>query len=216
MLAFSSNRAVSRNRSNAPNCMRKSAWVALVAVFLCLFAAVSVQAQQDLNQAPVELTQPTMENALAARYVSIMMKELHLSKLPLDDTIAERAFEHYVKALDPLKDYFVQSDIDEFSASKDMIDDKIQSGNFDIALVIFRRFLERVDQRTALALEMVDETHDYTIDESIATDPDLMEFAKTDAEIRDKWRKRIKYSLLVLESAKRICRGKEKRKSRKW
>jgi len=199
MLAFSSNRTPSnrtmtQNRSHALHSSHKSVWVAVVAVFLGLFVTASSQAQQDPNQAPVELTEPTMQNQLAARLVSTMMKQLHLSKLPLDDTIAERAFEHYIKALDPLKDYFVQADIDEFSAIKTQIDDRIQTGKFNIALTIFRRFIERVDQRTTLALEMVDAPHDYTVDETIATDPDLLEFAKTDAEIRDKWRKRISRS----------------------
>ena len=211
MLAFSSNRAVAHNRRHG---IRQSAWVAVVAVFFGLFLTPSSQAQQDIDQA-AELTQPTMENIWAARIVSSMMKELHLSKLPLDDTIAERAFEHYIKTLDPLKDYFIQADIDEFSASKDMIDDKIQSGDFEIALTVFRRFIERVDQRTEMAIEMVDVPHDYTIDETIVTDPDLLTFAKTDAEIRDKWRKRIKYSLLVLQSAKESADEKKKEKAEK-
>ena len=213
MLAFSSNRTVTQNRSRARHATRKTAWVAVVAVFLGLFVAASVQAQQDVNQAPAQLTRPTMQNQLAARLVSTMMEQLHLSKLPLDDTIAERAFEHYIKALDPLKDYFVQSDIDEFSSSKTQIDDRIQTGHFDIAFAVFRRFIERVDQRTALALEIIDEPHDFTIDETLATDPDLLTFAKTDAEVRDKWRKRIKYSLLVLQSAKESSDAKKKEKA---
>ena len=213
MLAFSSNRTVTQNRSRTLYRSRKSAWVAVVAVFLGLCVAASSQAQEDVDQASSQLTRPTMQNALAARLVATMMERLHLSKLPLDDTIAERAFDHYIKALDPLKDYFVQSDIDEFSASKNLIDNKIQTGDFEIALKIFRRFLERVDQRTAMALKMVDEPHDYSVDETIGTDPDLMTFAKTDAEIRDKWRKRIKYSLLVLQSAKEMADEKKKAKA---
>ena len=211
MLAFSSNRTVTVNRSHPLNSTRKSAWVAVIAVLLGLFVATNAQAQQDVNQ--TTLTRPTMQNALAARLVATMMERLHLSKLPLDDTIGERAFDHYIKALDPLKDYFIQSDIDEFSAFKTMIDDKIQAGNFDIALTIFRRFLKRVDQRTELALQLIDEPHDYTVDETIATEPDLLTFAKSDAEVRDKWRKRIKYSLLVLQSAKETSDQKKKEKA---
>ena len=154
-----------------------------------VLTAVS-QAQQDVKQATSQLTKPTMQNQVSARLVSVMMERLHLSKLPLDDTIAGRAFDHYVKALDPLKDYFLQGDIEEFEAFENEIDDKIQTGNFDIAFMIFRRFIERVDQRTKLALEMIDHPHDFTIEETLATDPDMLTFAKTTAEVRDKWRKR--------------------------
>ena len=205
-MAYSSNHTVNHNR-------RKATWITVLAVFFGLFFTATSQAQQDVNQAKVELTRPTMQNMLAARLVSTMMEQLHLSKLPLDDTIAERAFDQYIKVLDPLKDYFEQSDIDEFSAFENSIDDNIQQGNFDIALKIFRRFIERVDQRTSLALEIIDQPHDFTLDETLATDPDLLTFAKTKDEVRDKWRKRIKYSLLVLRSAKESDEKKEKEKA---
>ena len=204
MLAFSSNHTGAFKRC-------KTSWVLVAAVFLGLFTAVS-QAQQEAKQATSQLTKPTMENQVSAQLVAMMMERLHLSKLPLDDTIAGRAFDHYVKALDPLKDYFLQEDIEEFEAFENEIDDKIQTGNFDIAFMIFRRFIKRVDQRTALALEMIDHPHDFTIEETLATDPDMLTFAKSDAEVRDKWRKRIKYSLLVLRSAEEASEKKKKEK----
>ena len=206
MLAFSSNHTGAFKRC-------KTSWVLVAAVFLGLFTAVS-QAQQEAKQATSQLTKPTMENQVSARLVAMMMERLHLSKLPLDDTIAGRAFDHYVKALDPLKDYFLQEDIEEFEAFENEIDDKIQTGNFDIAFMIFRRFIKRVDQRTALALEMIDHPHDFTIEETLATDPDMLTFAKSDAEVRDKWRKRIKYSLLVLRSAEEASEKKKKEKEK--
>ena len=207
MLAFSSNHTGAFSRC-------KASWVVVVAVFVGLFFTAASQAQQDVKQATSQLTKPTMQNQLAARLVTTMMERLHLSKLPLDDTIADRAFDHYVKALDPLKDYFLQADIDEFAVFENQIDDKIQVGNFDIAFMIFRRFIERVDQRTTLALEMIDYPHDFTIDETLATDPDMLTFAKSDAEVRDKWRKRIKYSLLVLRSAEEASEKKKKEKAK--
>lgn len=207
MLAFISNRTVASSRCSA-------SWVVVMAVCVGLFVSTAAsQAQQDVNQTDSQLTKPTVQNALAARWVAAMMQSWHLSKLPLDDTIAERAFEKYIKVLDPLKDYFLQSDVDEFSAFENQIDDKIRVGNFDVAFVIFQRFLERVDQRTALALEMIEQPHDFTIDETLATDPDALAFAKTDAEVRDKWRKRIKYSLLVQRSAKEASDKKKKEKA---
>ena len=205
MLAFSSNHTGAFRRC-------KTSWVVVAAVFMGLFLTAVSQAQQDVKQATSQLTKPTMQNQVSARLVSMMMERLHLSKLPLDDTIAGRAFDHYVKALDPLKDYFLQEDIEEFEAFENEIDDKIQTGNFDIAFMIFRRFIKRVDQRTALALEMIDHPHDFTIEETLATDPDMLTFAKSDAEVRDKWRKRIKYSLLVLRSAEEASEKKKKEK----
>ncbi len=215
MLAFSSNRTVAYRRFKASGVI-KASWVVVGAVVFGLFVTTAdSQAQQEQAKATSQLTKPTMENVWAARLVSTMMERLHLSKLPLDDTISERAFDQYVKALDPLKDYFVQADINEFSVFEKQIDDRIQAGNFDIAIKIFRRFIERVDQRTDLALEMIEYPHDFTTDETLATDPDVLTFAKTDEEVRNKWRKRIKYSLLVLRSAEEANEKKKKEKEAK-
>jgi carboxyl-terminal processing protease len=156
-------------------------------------------AQSEVTDEP-QLTRPTFNNNITSRLIAQMMEQIHLSKLPLDDTIADRAFKQYVDSLDPLKDYFMQSDIDEFEIQKVQIDDKLRKGEFDIALNVFRRFLERVDQRTELALKMIEAPHDFTVDEELITDPDVLTFAKTEQEIADKWRRRIKYSLLVLRT----------------
>lgn len=171
----------------------------MLALLVALFLNSVCAAQSNVTDDP-QLTRPTFHNNITSRLIAQMMEQIHLSKLPLDDTIADRAFEQYVDSLDPLKDYFMQSDIDEFEIQKTQIDDKLRKGEFDIALAVFRRFLERVDQRTKLAIEMINTPHDFTVNEELITDPDALNFAKSEQEITDKWRRRIKYSLLVLRT----------------
>ena len=75
-------------------------------------------------------------------------------------------------------------------------------GDFSAAFDVFKRFLERVDQRTEVAIELIDADHDYSIEEEMITDSDARAFAQSDEEAREFWRKRIKYSLLVLRGDK--------------
>jgi carboxyl-terminal processing protease len=164
------------------------------------FSANPVQAQQAVLAEQIQLTKPTVQNRFVSRLVAQMMEQIHLSKLPLDDTISVRAFKQYIKSLDPTKMYFMQSDIDEFSSMKTSIDDLMKSGDYSVALTVFNRFMQRVDQRTELAVEMIDADHDFSVQEEMITDIDLLTFAKSDDEMRDKWRKRIKYSLLVMKT----------------
>lgn len=146
--------------------------------------------------------QPSEHDRQVSRLVSRLMQKDHLSKRDLDDTISKRAFDIFVRALDPMKVYFMQSDIDSFAEWESRIDDDIKQGDFSIAFAIFNRFLKRVDQRVDLAVELIDQDFDYTLDEEIVTDRDLIEYAKTEDEIRDRWRKRIKYNMLVLSNEK--------------
>ena len=146
------------------------------------------------------LGKPSVVSGYVARLVTKLMQSDHLSKHPMDDEISKRAFEIFAKSLDPMKVYFMQSDIDEFSISKTELDDQLKRGEFSTAFAMFRRFLERIDQRTAEAVELINEDHDFTIKEEMVTDPDLLSYAANEEEAHEIWRKRIKYSLLVLEN----------------
>ena len=144
-----------------------------------------------------DLGRPTVVNKMVARLVTKLMQDDHLSNRPLDDQISQRAFDLFVKSLDPMKVYFAQSDIDEFAVWRTDLDDEMKRGDFTAAFAIFRRFLQRVDQRTETAAKMVDMDHDFTVKEEMVTDSDMLTFARTEEEAVEKWRKRIKYSLLV-------------------
>ncbi len=61
--------------------------------------------------------------------------------------------------------------------------------------------------------EFVAAKHDFTVDESIETDADKLEYAKTDDEMRERWRKRIKFDLLLQRIAtKPIPEAEQKQK----
>lgn len=164
----------------------------IVVTAVCLLLPVTLKAEN--------LGYPSVVNSYTARLVSKLMQNDHLSKRPLNDEISQRAFDLYAKSLDPMKVYFTQSDIDEFSLNRSELDDQLKQGDFSTAFAMYQRFLQRIDQRTKQALELIDQEHDFTIDEEIITDPDLLTYAKSEAEAMEKWRKRIKYSLLVLQN----------------
>ncbi|MDG2184194.1 MAG: carboxy terminal-processing peptidase [Mariniblastus sp.] len=147
--------------------------------------------------------QPSRSEKTVSRLIAKLMQRDHLSRKPLDDKISQRAFDMYIKMLDPMKVYFLQSDVDDFSSKwRDSIDDNMEKGEYEIAFEIYKRFLQRVDERSQLAIELVDSTFDYTLDEEIATDKEDVKFANNDDEVRDRWRKRIKYNLMVLKNDK--------------
>ena len=132
------------------------------------------------------------------KLVSFYLQEQHLSKHKLDDEISKRFLEMFLKTLDPMKVYFLQSDIDKFEKQRLVLDDQIRKGDIQFAYDVFQVFLKRIDERVAWAEEFVDVEHDFTVDEEILRDPDEAHYAKSEAEARERWRKRIKFDLLRL------------------
>ena len=146
--------------------------------------------------ARAELTGPDPQHRHVAYLVSRLLRQEHLSKRPIDNQISQRALTLLIEQLDPMKIYFLQSDVDEFSKYRDRIDDFVKNGDTNVAYEIFQRFLQRVDERTAEIDQLVNADHDFTLDEQLITDPDELHYAASEEEARDLWRRRIKYELL--------------------
>ena len=164
---------------------------------LLIAASCAVASAQQLQQGG---------NAARDRYVVntviTLLNAQHLSRHPLDDEISERTIKSFLEQLDPMKMYFYQADIDEFMGHKDAIDDDLKAGDMKFAYQVFNRFLQRVDERVATVLEILKSPLDFTVDEEMNTDPDTALYAQSAEESADRWRKRIKYDLLVLKTDK--------------
>jgi len=133
--------------------------------------------------------------------VSALVKQAHLTRHPLDNEISARCLDTFLKALDPMKLYFYQSDVDEFMKHKDGLCDAIRKGDITFAYVVMLTLLERVDERVAMIDQLLSAPLDFTVDEELVVDRDLVRYPRDAAEARDRWRQRIKYDLLVLKSA---------------
>ncbi len=168
-----------------------------VILVLCLSAPVGLY---TLSRA--ELTGPQANDRQVTLVVTSLLRREHLSKLPLDDQMSRRGLDLYVKNLDPGKLYFYQSDIDEFSKERDNLDDQVKKGDISFAYTVYNRLLERIDERVAQVDELLGIEHDFTVDEELVVDREKLAFPRDAAEARERWRKRIKYDLLVLKSDK--------------
>ena len=181
-------------RSSFQSCWRRRSITAVLG--LAALAALLFPLQGD------ELGGPSPKDRRIALLVHSRLKDLHLSKHPLNDEISERAIKSLVRRLDPFKLYFLQADVDEFNANKHEMDDMVTKGDVTFIYTIFTRLLQRIDERVLVANELIDAEHDFTADEEMISDPEDVIYATNAAEARERWRKRIKYNILSLKSEK--------------
>ncbi len=149
-----------------------------------------------------DLVKPRPNDRHVTSVVTTLIRREHLSKHPLDNEISERGLKAFLQALDPMKMYFLQSDADEFMRRQDDLDEMLMDKDISFAYTIFERFLTRVDERVKLVNELLSQKFDFTADESLVTDPEAVEYARDGQEIQDRWRRRVKYDLLVLKGDK--------------
>ena len=176
----------------------------LAAVVLAVLSGVACTAEEPPRPvAPPAIAtgsgspQPGPNDRHIAVAVRRHLEREHFLRQPIDDGMARRWFDAFFEALDPMKVYFLQSDIDGFMAKRDSLDDLVKRGDVTFAYEVLGRFLQRVDQRLPLVERLIDTSHDFTKEESLVVDREATQWAKSEAEAEDIWRRRIKYDLLV-------------------
>ena len=162
-------------------------------------AAKPTDTNPTIQSEDTSIGKPSAKDRQITLTVRILMTRQHLTKHKLDDEISQRALVTFLKALDPMKLYFLQADIDEFDAKKNDIDDMINEGKLEFAFTVFDRLMERMVESVAAANRMINEKHDFTKDEYLSTDWDNLTYAVDRSALDERWRKRIKYNLLVLK-----------------
>lgn len=154
-------------------------------------------------------TAPAPRDHRIALSVAVLLEKDHLLRRPLDDEISRRSLKSFLKMLDPIKIYFYQSDIDEFTLHENELDDLAKKGDVGLAYTVFERFLKRLDERVALVDDLLATEHDFAINERIVKDRDLLEYPRDEAEARERWRKRVKYELLSHKADKVLAEEKK-------
>ena len=175
---------------------------------VCGLAIVAVLL--GMQSAPADLTGPTAEDRRITLTVLSYLREGHVTRHELNDEIAERLMDNFLKTLDSQKSFFYQSDIDEFRKETTELDDQLRRGNIDFAFKVFGIFLTRLDERVKWVQELLAQPFDFTVDEEFTRDPKKAEYAKTPEEAKDLWRKKVKYDLLVLKATEKM-EGQEAR-----
>jgi carboxyl-terminal processing protease len=130
-----------------------------------------------------------------------VLSRYHYKATPLDDAMSEKIFDRYFKSLDGEKVFFVQADLDQFAAQRTKLDDAIVSENLTVPFAIYNVYQQRFAERIAYARELLKTKFDFTQDENYTLDREKADWPKTDAEVKDLWRKRVKNDWLRLKLA---------------
>ncbi len=160
-------------------------------VALATLVATTIFAQQAA--APASTDQQT------AVLVSQMISKFHISQKSIDDKISAMLLKRFLKEIDPLKLYLLQDDVDKLDRYRDHLDDLVKAGKTEFANEAFGIYRDRLEERMVMAHKLIDAPHDFTLDENMSTDTDKTPWAADNAELNERWRKRVKYELLTFK-----------------
>ncbi|MGB2217230.1 MAG: carboxy terminal-processing peptidase [Porticoccaceae bacterium] len=172
------------------------ALVGVLVLFSVSMALISVASNEAL--APIE---KESEQTALYREIFDRLATRHYRGQAIDDALSKRYLAEYLDQLDPLKAYFLQSDIDEFSQWQTKLDDLAKRGDLKPGFFIFNRLRERATEQlnwNIALLQDSDHVFDFTADDSLLLDGDKRQWLADSAAAKDFWYKRIKDSIIRL------------------
>ncbi|SNY94483.1 carboxy terminal-processing peptidase [Flagellimonas pacifica] len=156
--------------------------VILVAVASCSFTNKSFE-NDDKDKLLLDL-------------ITYVLERGHYEPKDLNDNFSSNVFDDFIDILDPTKRYFLASDVREFEKYRFQIDDEIKNTDITFFNIVYQRLMKRMDEAKEVYKEVLSEPFDYTIPEDINIDYKDQEYASNKKQLKERWRKQLKYNTL--------------------
>ena len=171
-------------------------------LWIALCVATLAQAKPAADGIGAPMLKATPEQGQAAILATNYWTKFHYKAIPLNSAMSGKIFDHYLNSLDAERLFFVQSDVDKFLPAREKLGEAINSQNLTVPFDIFNLYEQHVAERTAFARSLLAKGFDFSQDESYSYERDKLPWAKSQEELNDVWRKRVKNDWLRLKLAK--------------
>ncbi len=141
------------------------------------------------------------------------LKMLHYAPLEINDVVSEKVYNLYIKRLDGGKKFLIEPDIDELKKMNHSIDDDINKGEFNFFDKSLEIINNRIEEAKTYYTDVLSKPFDFTKDETVETDGEKLKFSKSKEDLKEAWRKSMKYNVLAKISEMMEAQNKAKEKS---
>ena len=161
----------------------------IIIPFLSLFLLIS--GLSFANPTIIKEQDPEKDKVLI--YVlNYMLTRGHYVQKELNDDFSEKVFDNFIAGLDPSKRYFTKNDIKEFSKYKFQIDNQLKESDIAFYSLVYGRFLNKIKNAKSYYNAILKKPFNYKKDEIIDLDFKTMDYATSEKELQDFWRKQLK------------------------
>ena len=142
------------------------------------------------------------KDRLLMEVVKYVVEKGHYKKISIDDNLSENLYYSFIKQLDNQKRFFLKSDIREFEKYKYLLDDQIKEYDLAFFNLVYQRSKIRIEEAKSYYEELVNNKFNFNLNENIDLDFEKKEYARSKSEIKNRWRKQLKFSTLDIATLK--------------
>ncbi|ADY28615.1 MULTISPECIES: carboxy terminal-processing peptidase [Cellulophaga] len=157
----------------------------LFAVASCSFTNKSLDTVNDGDK-----------DKLLIEIIAYMLEKGHYEPKDINDDFSVSVFEEFIDVLDPTKRYFLESDIKEFEKYKFQIDDQIKNTDISFFDLVHKRLMKRMDEASDIYKDILSKPFNFDTAEKIDINYEDQTFVSSKKELRERWRKQLKYATI--------------------
>lgn len=159
------------------------ALLAITATFLFGFA-VKDYGQEKKNEILMEVIIQSLNSG-------------HYSTNPLNDEFSEKTYDLYLERMDYSKRFLLAQDVDLLNKYRTKIDNEIQNKSYDFFKLSNNILEGRINESRKFYKNILSKPFDFSVKETVETDPEKLDFAASKDELKERWRKILKRATLA-------------------
>jgi len=134
---------------------------------------------------------------LLVKVITFAINTGHYDPGEINDEFSEKAFDLYIERIDYNKRFLLIDDIVEMSEYKKQLDDEMNDVEFNFFDLSVKLINKRVNDAEGYYKDILKETFDFDIEETYEYDYEKKNYASDKSELKERWRKSLKYETLT-------------------
>lgn len=120
----------------------------------------------------------------------------HYQPQTIDDEFSEKVFDVYLERTDYYKRFLIQEDVKKLRAYYHDLDDEVKAKDYEFFNLSIELINKRIDFVEGFYEEILDQPFDFEKQESFERDPEKYEYCASKDQLKEYWRKYLKYQTL--------------------
>lgn len=129
--------------------------------------------------------------------ITYVLNQGHYDPKDINDNFSEKVYDHFLESLDPSKRFFYKKDIEDFEKYRDQLDDEIKNKEINFFDLAYDRLNTRMEEARSIYKEILSKPFDFSEKEEINTDYEEQPYVSSKEEMRDRWKKQLKFNTLI-------------------
>jgi len=133
------------------------------------------------------------KDKLLMKLITYLLEEGHFQPKEINDDLSQAVYTSFLDQIDPFKNYFLKSDIDEFEEFKTELDNQILAHDVSFFNLVYDRFLIRFEDSRDMYSKVLELPFDFSLQEVYSTDYENNSYVNSKSDMFERWRKQLKF-----------------------